>query len=612
MCGIAGWADFTRDLRQEVTVAEAMTRTMALRGPDAGDVWVTEHAALGHRRLSIIDLEGGRQPMVAEENGKVLATLVYSGEVYNFRELREELAALGHTFRTRSDTEVVLRAYLQWGEFCAERLNGMFAFAVWDNRSEELVLVRDRVGIKPLYYQPLAGGVLFGSEPKAILANPLASRTVDADGVRELIAGVKAPGAGVIRNMPELAPGHVLTVGRFGSRLRRYWKLEAREHEDDLPTTIRTVRELLEDIVARQLVSDVPLATMLSGGLDSSTLTALAARANQKEGKGRVRSFSVDFIGYEDNFEPDITRQVLDAPYVKAAAEHIGSDHTDIVLTNNDMIEPSVRSAVIRAMDWPILVAGSGSMDISLFLLFRAIREQCTVALTGESADELFGGYPWFHHPEFTYPGTLPWSLAQNMGLSTLFGPVSARLGIHDYQRDHFRQAVAEVPRIPGESGKEKQFREYTYFFLTRFMRTLLDRKDRLSMAQGLEVRVPFCDHRLQEYVYNVPYKFKYFDGQWKSLLRAAAADLLPESVLKRPKSGYPISNDQAYDAYVQERFAKVVADDDARIMPLLNPTAVADIRRDPASAGRLTRTELDMTLHVNEWLTTYDLTLDV
>lgn len=613
MCGIAGWVDFERDLRQEVAAVEAMTATMALRGPDAGDVWITPHAAFGHRRLSIIDLDGGKQPMVAEEDGRVVASLTYSGEVYNFRELREELVQRGHRFGTRSDTEVVLRAYLEWGETFVERLNGMFAFAIWDARTEELLLVRDRVGIKPLYYHPLpGGGVLFGSEPKAILANPLSSRTVDADGVRELFSGVKTPGAGVIKGMPELTPGHVLKVDRNGQTLRRYWQLEAHEHEDDLPTTIRTVRELLEDIVSRQIVSDVPLCTMLSGGLDSSTLTALAAIAKRADGSGKVRSFAVDFAGYIDNFEPDLTHPTPDSPYVHQVVEHVGSEHSHIVLGNREMTEAEIRRQVVRAMDWPVLIAGPGSMDISLYLLFRAIRGQSTVALTGESADELFGGYPWFHHPEYGQPGTLPWSLAHNLGMPTLFGPVTTRVDVRGHQADQYRQAAAMVPRLPGESGRDKQFRDCTYYFLTRFMRTLLDRKDRLSMATGLEVRVPFCDHRLQEYVFNAPMAFKTFDGQWKSLLRAAVKDLLPEEVLSRPKTGYPIDNDTAYDRYVQEQFSKLIADGDSPVLPLLNPGIVGDVRREAADAAKLTRIEIDTALHINEWIGAYDLELNV
>lgn len=223
--------------------------------------------------------------MTADEDGRTLACLVYTGEVYNFRELRLELQGLGHAFRTRSDTEVVLRAYLQWGEAMLERLNGMYAFALWDAREQRLLLVRDRMGVKPLYYYPMPDGVLFGSEPKAILAHPEAERRVTAGGLREMLDLVKMPEAAAFAGMHEVRPGQVVTIDRGGLRKRRYWQLEAREHTDDLPTTIRTVRELLDDIVERQIIADVPLCTLLSGGLDSSVVTALAAQSMRRQGK---------------------------------------------------------------------------------------------------------------------------------------------------------------------------------------------------------------------------------------------------------------------------------------------------------------------------------------
>src|SRR5919205_2210391 len=272
MCGITGWVDFERNLTAEQSTVQAMTDTMACRGPDAEGLWIAPHAALGHRRLAVIDLEGGRQPMLAEENRRILAVLTYSGEVYNFRELRAELAAQGHHFRTYSDTEVVLRAYLEWGEDFVNRLNGMYAFAIWDVRREELLLVRDRMGIKPLYYYPTSSGVLFGSEPKAILANPLVEPVVDEDGLRELFSFVKTPEQAIFRGMREVRPGQIVRVRREGTTKRRYWALESREHAGDTDATVRTIRELLDDIVARQLISDVPLCSLLSGGLDSSAI----------------------------------------------------------------------------------------------------------------------------------------------------------------------------------------------------------------------------------------------------------------------------------------------------------------------------------------------------
>lgn len=288
MCGIAGWADVGPDLTREVDGVERMVRTMACRGPDAAGIHVGTHAVLGHRRLAIIDLEGGRQPMAAPPEpvrpaGESPAVVLsYSGEVYNFRELREELRGFGHTFRTRSDTEVVLHAYLQWGEDFVRRLNGMFAFALWDDRDRRLLLVRDRLGIKPLYVARLGGGVLFGSEPKAILAHPGFRARLDSQGLADLLGLMKSPGVTPYRDIEEVPPGCVAVYDHEGLRTERYWSLGRQPHEDDFGTAADTVRALLEDTVSRQLVTDVPLCTLLSGGLDSTVLTALAARVQAR------------------------------------------------------------------------------------------------------------------------------------------------------------------------------------------------------------------------------------------------------------------------------------------------------------------------------------------
>jgi asparagine synthase (glutamine-hydrolysing) len=617
MCGIAGWVDYERDLTQEREVAQRMTTTMANRGPDAEGLWLSPHAALGHRRLSIIDLEGGRQPMIATENGAPVAVLIYTGEVYNFRELRAELEALGHRFETRSDTEVVLHAYLQWGASFPERLNGMFAFALWDVRKQELLLVRDRMGVKPLYYQLTPRGALFGSEPKAILANPLAPPVVDTDGLRDVIAFIKTPGRAVFRDMREVQPGHVLHVRREGVTERRYWALEARPHTDDLPTTIRTVRELLEDIVARQLISDVPLCSLLSGGLDSSAVTALAEKALLAAGAGPVRSFSVDFTGQTRNFQADELRATPDAPFVADVVRHVGSVHSDIVLSAAELADPAVRAAVLRARDLPLSL---GDMDTSLYLLFRAIRQYSTVALSGESADEVFGGYLWFHDPEAVAAEMFPWVAFRWKGSNansrswfpTLIDPgVLQKLDITGYVDQRYRDAIAEVPRLEGETGHERRMREICYLHLTRFVRMLLDRKDRMSMASGLEVRVPFCDHRLVQYVFNTPWSMKTFDGREKSLLRAASTDLLPRSVLERRKSPYPATQDPAYEQALRGQLARLLARSDAPVLPLLDLNrARAFAAGEGAGHDEFARAPMEQALVLNAWLEHYKIRL--
>jgi asparagine synthase (glutamine-hydrolysing) len=609
MCGITGWVSFERDLRGERTSVDAMTETMACRGPDDRGTWVAEHVALGHRRLAIIDLPGGRQPMSVDTPGGPVV-LVYSGETYNFTELREELAGRGHRLRTDSDTEVVLRAYLEWGDAFAERLNGMYAFAIWDSRENRLVMVRDRMGIKPFYYYPTADGVLFGSEPKAILANPLAERVLTLDGVHELFAFVKTPGHAIWEGMREVEPGTIVTVGTGGLRATRYWTLRTLEHTDDQDASIAHVRELLEDIVRRQLVSDVPRCTLLSGGLDSSAMTAIAARQLAEAGQ-TVRSFAVDFVGQTENFVPDDLRGTPDTPYVHDVAALSRTDHQDIVLDSEQLADPAVRAKVIRARDLPM---GMGDMDASLYLLFKAIREHSTVALSGESADEVFGGYQQFFDPRAQRAHTFPWLVrfADRFveGGSILTPDLTKAMDLPGYVRNAYDASVANIERLDGESDFEWRMRKVCYLHLTHFVRILLDRKDRASMAVGLEVRVPFCDHRLVEYVYNAPWSLKTYDGREKSLLRGAARDVLPRSVADRVKSPYPSTQDPAYAAKLQSHAREYLTTPDHPVFDLVSRAWLARAVDAEPQATQESRRGLERTLDLALWLDMYEPTL--
>ncbi|MFE5406169.1 asparagine synthase (glutamine-hydrolyzing) [Streptomyces sp. NPDC056580] len=606
MCGITGWVSYDRDLTTEATALHAMTETMACRGPDDRGTWTEGPAALGHRRLAIIDLPGGRQPMsVPTPEGTV--ALVYSGEAYNFTELRRDLKDRGHAFTTDSDTEVVLHGYLEWGDAVAERLNGMYAFAVWDGRHDKLVMIRDRMGIKPFYYYPTPDGVLFGSEPKAILANPLARHRVTIDGLRELFVMVKTPGHAVWDGMREVQPGTVVTVDRSGLTTRVYWRLETRPHPDDRDTTVATVRSLLDDIVRRQLVADVPRCTLLSGGLDSSAMTALAARQLAAQGE-EVRSFAVDFVGQTDNFVADELRGTPDTPFVHDVARLARTDHQDIVLDAAALADPAVREQVIRARDLP---AGFGDMDTSLLLLFRAIRQKSTVALSGESADEVFGGYLQFFDEEARRADTFPWlaTMGRHFGedAEVLRADLTKSLDLEGYVADGYRTAVAAVDRSDGESDFEYRMRQISHMHLTRFVRALLDRKDRMSMAVGLEVRVPFCDHRLVEYVYNAPWALKSFDGREKSLLREATADVLPRSVYDRVKSPYPSTQDPRYARALQDQAKELLARPAHPVFDLVDPDRVrrAAEREAPVST-QAARRGLERTLDLAGWLDLY------
>ncbi|MDT7742590.1 MAG: hypothetical protein QOE59_1668 [Actinomycetota bacterium] len=607
MCGITGWVDYERDLRGERQVVEAMTETLGCRGPDAHGVWLSASAGMGHTRLAVIDVEGGAQPMRAHRRGEVVLT--FSGEVYNFTELRAELGSYGHRFRTRSDTEVLLHAYLQWGAGCVIHLNGMFAFAVWDDAAQTLLLARDRLGVKPLYYAPRPSGVLFGSEPKAVLAHPGFTPQLDAEGVAELFAppGTKTPGHGIFRGLHEVLPGTTVTVTRGALTTARYWELAALEHTDDVDTTVATVRGLLEDVVARQLVADVPVCTLLSGGLDSSALSALAAR--RLADRAPLPTVSVDFAGSDVGFVPDHLRPSYDEPFARQVAEHIGSRHSTVLLTADGLIAAS--EAPLHAHDLPTI----GDMYASMYLLFEGVRAQSTVALSGESADEVFGGYPWYHEPAMMTAATFPWAVGGSWD-PVLRREVRDSACTAERAVQRYTDALAEVPRLPGEDDVERRTREVLHLGLTRWLPMLLDRKDRLSMAHGLEVRVPFCDHRLVEYVWNVPWKVKTAGGLEKGLLRQAVTDLLPAPVVERRKSIYPGPADSHYEQAITSRLAALLARPDAPLFALVDHAALtAAFGKDPRLPGLMPvqpgpTASASYLLEVNTWLAEYGIAL--
>ncbi|MFD5429057.1 asparagine synthase (glutamine-hydrolyzing) [Streptomyces sp. NPDC127084] len=559
MCGITGWVSFHDAPRPQAPVIEAMTAALTPRGPDAGGVWLGEHAAIGHRRLSVIDLPGGVQPM-ADLPGDPAVVLSYSGEVYNHHELRAQLRNLGHRFRTRSDTEVVLRAYEQWGENVAEHLDGMFAFAVWDVRARRLLLVRDRLGVKPLFWAAVDGGLAFASEPKALFAHPEIRPRVDADGLREAYSLLFNTGPTLWSGVREVEPGGILVLDRGGVRELRYWRLAARPHprEDDRDTTVERVRHLVASAAHSQLEADVPLCSLLSGGIDSTVLTALlAGELRRREGPdARIRSYAVDYSDQAEHFTGDVLRTGHDTPYAAEAGAYIGTDHRTVVLDPLALLDPEHRRAVVVARDSPI---GVGDMDTSLYLLFGEIRRHSTVALSGEAADEVFGGYPWFHNPNALAAPTFPWLLVTGDEAAMPLNP-ELDLRIAEFREDTYRDALAAVPHTDTETATEHRQREMRHISLTRWLRQLLHRKDRLSMAQGLEVRVPYCDHRLVEYAFNTPWETQSFDGREKSLLRAAGSGLAPESVLHRPKNHYPATHHPDYNRGLQDLAREALA----------------------------------------------------
>ncbi|MBX5436204.1 MAG: asparagine synthase (glutamine-hydrolyzing) [Alicyclobacillaceae bacterium] len=610
MCGIAGWVDWEKDLtRERATVAE-MGRTLCRRGPDAEGVWISKSAAFAHRRLIVIDPDGGAQPMT-RAFGERSYTITYNGELYNTEDIRRELKTLGHTFQSYSDTEVLLLSYVQWGPACVHRLNGIFAFGIWDEANRTLFLARDRLGVKPLFYAQTGSSFLFGSEIKALLAHPGVSRKVDSEGLAEVFAvgPARTPGHGVFRDIRELRAGHMLLATPGGVRVEPYWRLQSWVHTDDLDTTTERVRELLVDTVQRQLVSDVPVCTFLSGGLDSSAVSAIAARTYREQGREPLHTYSIDFTDMEKHFQANSFQPGLDAPWAKRVAEYLSTVHHPVVFSMPELIDHLLTP--LAARDLP----GMADIDCSLYLFCREIKRNATVALSGESADEVFGGYPWFHREESLNADTFPWSLRLRDRIAIMSPDLRRLTRPEEYVADRYQEALAEVPRLPGESGQEARIREIGYLSITRFLPTLLDRKDRMSMATGLEVRVPFCDHRLVEYVFNIPWSMKTVGNQAKGILRSAMRGYLPDDVLARRKSPYPSSPDPLYLQTVREHCLAILADPAQPLVPLVNAGALQELAAASKQPGEhrpwfgqimATAQLFHYLIEVNSWLREY------
>ncbi|MGC4886557.1 asparagine synthase (glutamine-hydrolyzing) [Micromonospora sp. DT227] len=614
MCGIAGICNFTRDLSQEHELADRMGKTLEHRGPDSDGLWLGDHVFLAFQRRAVIDLAGGGQPMVAHESGRTQSVLVYTGEIFNFVALRDELRARGHRFETQSDTEVVLRSYQEWGPACAERLRGMFAFAVWDDISQELVLIRDRFGIYPLFYSVTdAGDFVFGSETKAIFASGLVEPVVDADGMAEVLGFTPTPGRSPFRNVREVAPGEVVRFRRQGLQVTRYWNVPVHEHADDEQATVERVKEILTDSVTRQLVSDVPLCSLLSGGLDSSVITALASRGGSPTGRA-LMTVSMEYAYHLTSFRPDEVHADPDSTHARRVAELLGTDHTEFLLTAADLAAEDRQRAVVHAMERPVVGL---DMYTSLFDLSTKVRPMATVTLAGDGADELFGGYVWFHDAYYSSGDSFPWLVA-SQGTEMLSGLLDrdlvGRLRLDEYTRDRYVDALREAPLTGAESPQEKRMRQLTYLGLTRYLRVVLDRRDRLGGAvAALEGRVPFVDHELVEYVYSVPWSYKSANGESKTLLRRAAEGLLPPSALQRPKSPYPVAQDPAYRARLTQQLGALV-DGGSPVLSLLDADRLKAVLHEPSGGMRLgvTRTSIEAAIQLHYWLTDANVTIAV
>ena len=562
MCGIAGAISFMEDMRSDMQAYEKMQEKLLRRGPDQQGMFITPEAALIHARLAVIDIEGGRQPMTFKY-GSGEYTIVYNGELYNADELRCELED-ELEFVTHSDTEIVLKSYIKWGEDCVDRFNGIFAFVIYDGPHRRAFIARDPIGVKPLFFFRGRDKLIFASEIQALLEHPDVPHEIDENGAAELLlmAPGRTAGCGVIRGVEEVKPGECGFYTAEGLKLRKYWRLRAYELNETFEQTAEHVRGLLEDSIRRQLVSDVPVCTFLSGGLDSSLISSVAAKEMSEKGK-KLATFSVDYRDNEKYFQKSRFQPNSDPEYIRKMAEYLGSEHHWVVIDTPELVDALDDAVDARGLP------GMADVDSSLLLFCREIKKYGTVALSGECADEIFGGYPWYRDKDIRMTDGFPWAQSTAYRKRFICDDYADKIDADDYVYSAYRKTADYAEKLPTDSDTDSRMREMTQLNFDWFMQTLLDRKDRMSMYSGLEVRVPFCDRRIAEYLYNVKWEYKDYNGREKGLLREAMKEWLPEEVLWRKKSPYPKTHNPAFLEAVTAKLRNIL-DEDGEVLTQL------------------------------------------
>ena len=611
MCGIVGFTNYDGNMRNEEAgrVLSNMNNTLSKRGPDENGIYIKEDICIAHRRLIVIDPEGGKQPMICKYLGNTYV-ITYNGQIYNTRELRETLEKSGFTFEGHCDTEVLLKAFIYYGYNVVNHLNGIFAFAIWNEGKKELFLARDHFGVKPLFYSIKDNQLIFASEIKALFEYPSIYPKIDGQGIAELfgIGPAHTPGVGVFKGIEELKPANYLVFNRSGMRIKEYWKLKSRMHTDDFATTCCTVKELLTDAIERQLVSDVPLCTFLSGGLDSSIITLYSANYCKKHDLPMINTYSVDYVDNDKNFQKTDFQPNSDSDYINLITNKLGTKHHTIYLDTPELAD-SLKEAMM-ARDLP----GMADVDSSLLLFCKAVKKEATVSIMGECADEIFGGYPWFFREDALSSGTFPWSINIS-GRQHLLNPeLQEKIDLKEYIDYRYNESLNEVELLNVDSKETKEKRKITYLTMNWFMQTLLSRTDRMGMYNGFELRVPFCDYRLAEYVWNIPWEIKALHGREKGLLRYIMKDELPKEIVDRKKSPYPKTWNPTYLKKVKGMLTEIMQNENSPITSLLNKEDIMEIlNTDGKSFSRpwfgqlMTGPQLMAYLcQVNMWLETY------
>ena len=601
MCGIAGMFSCDQVLTGHEPYLAAMSESLAPRGPDQSGAYYHHGCALLHRRLVVVDPAGGRQPMTYKN-----LTIVYNGELYNTPELRTELQQLGYQFDGHGDTEVVLKSFHAWGEDCAKKFNGIFAYAVYNETTHQLFFARDPMGVKPLFYAVRGNTFLFASELKALLCHPLVQPEVDRLGLYDIffLGPGRTPGRGIFRNVQEVLPGQCGQFDADGLRLRRYWQLHDAPCTDTFEQAVEKTRFLVTDAIERQLISDVPLCTFLSGGLDSSIISTVARQHIED-----LTTYSVDYHDNDRYFQSGKFQPNSDNQYIEIMHQFLRSNHRRVELDTPELVLALFDA--VNARDLP----GMADVDASMLLLCQSVKHTDTVVLCGECADEIFGGYPWYRDPEVRERDGFPWAQTTDYRATFLKPEFLLEETPQEYVHRRYQETLDETDILPGTDALETRMKQMMMLNLRWFMQTLLDRKDRVSMYSGLEVRVPFCDKRIVEYLYTLPWSYKDYHGREKGLLRYAMRDLLPKQIVERKKSPYPKTWNPSYHQAVSKLLRSELSEPDSPLLQLCERSALEQLLQEQRSLpwyGQLMTTPQTIAyfLQISYWMRKYHVSI--
>ncbi|MEU8695389.1 asparagine synthase-related protein [Streptomyces sp. NPDC048665] len=579
-----------------------MASDLVVRGRAGGTVWQERQVALIQRDSAQAPQpprspQSWRAAVVTDDLGDTLAVAVCDGHVLPPSDLDSpttgsDMPVTGGSAAARA----VLKAYLRWGRSAPAHLDGTFAFAVWDVRTGELLLGRDRLGVKPLSYALTPEGVVFASDVATVVRHPMVRAELDGAGLGAVLTQLRSPGLGVLRSVREVRAGHTLCIAAEGRTEEPYWRLEARPHELGLDSTVKHLRDLLEDAVARVEPGE-RAAVLLSGGLDSSVLTGLVASG----GRSAPQTFTVLF--------GDTSAPVPDRPYAEEVVRLWGCDHREVAVRPDELLDPVTLAEVLAAKDQP---TPFGDKNITPYLFSGHVARHARVVLSGEGADALFGGlggaidegrvltsFPWI---ERSRRFGMPYGIGTGLFDRALLEDVD----VDGHVDRMFREALDEVPHLPGAAPVDRLARQVDYLTVTRLLEQTVLHSERLSTAAGLEVRFPFTDHRLLSVLFNVPAAMKSFDGREKSLLRTLGRDVVPPSVLTRAKVPYPITYDPHYKAGLVGRLRDLLDDTTAPARPLVDLPAIRRTTEDPAlldRGGWLGRADAEMVLQLDDWM---------